>query len=380
MKIAYFLRDDGACGYYRAELPFTAMSRYTPHQTYKLKSGESDEHLEAGLTGAETVFIPRLSDARFIALARELKKQGKKVVTDFDDNSFAVSPLSDSYKYFGTEEVRIQDPQGKIIPVWIDGQNIDIKANKEKMNLTKLGLKEADMVTTTTDILARTLSEFNDNVRVLPNCLDLNLWRKLPVVRKNKDEVRLFWAGGSSHYEDWVLIAEPLKKIINKYPNVKLVLLGEKFDGTIKDIPPDRIEYHPWVPTPAYSYKVAQLDADIGLIPLHPNSFSECKSNLKWIEMSALEVPCVASYVSPYKEWATESNGVWVQDNDPEAWVEGLSLLIEDKLLRNKIAGEANRDMKKNFDIESQYHRWVEAYRSLELKQSKPAEENRRLM
>lgn len=379
MKIAYFLNDNGAQGYYRAELPFTTMSARTPTLTYKIQGGQNEEHIETGLIGAEIVFIPRMFEPRYIALARELKKQGKKVVTDLDDNPFAVSPLSDSYKFFGTEEVQVKSPDGKILPVWVDGYNIDLKANREKMALIKMGLREADLVTTTTDILAGALSEFNDNIKVLPNCLDLNLWKKLSLVRKDANEIRLFWAGGSSHYEDWVLIAEPLKRVMDKYPNVKLVLLGEKFDGTIKDIDPDRIEFHPWVPTPAYPYKVAQLDADIGMIPLHPNLFSVCKSNLKWIEMSALEVPCVASYVSPYKEWATKENGVWIEDNDPDAWVEGLSLLIEDKLLRSKIAGEANRDMKKDFDIETQYQRWLEVYGKLDAEQPLQAKENRRV-
>lgn len=372
MKIAYFLRDDGAQGYYRAELPFTTMSRHTPALTYRIKGGNDEAHIAKGLEGAEIVFLPRISDLRFVTLAKELRKEGKKIVTDLDDNPFAVSPLSDSYKFFGTEETQVQFPDGRVLPVWVDGHNIDIQANRRKIELIGEGLRGADMVTTTTNLLAKVLSEFNNNVVVLPNCLDLNLWKKLPLI-KNEDEVRLLWAGGSSHYEDWMLIAEPLRVVMKKYPNTKLVLLGEKFDGTLKDIPPDRIEFYPWVPTPAYPYKVAQLNADIGLIPLKPNAFSECKSNLKWLEMSAIEVPCVASYVSPYKEWATEENGVWIKDNDPGAWVEGLSLLIEDRLLRNKIAGEANRNMKVSFDIETQYHRWVESYG--ELKSSTPIEQ-----
>ena len=39
---------------------------------------------------------------------------------------------------------------------------------------------EADLITTTTEVLARKFRELNPRVEVLPNCLDLNLWKKLP--------------------------------------------------------------------------------------------------------------------------------------------------------------------------------------------------------
>lgn len=364
-NITYFLRDDGACAYYRADLPFSVLSKKTPFQTYKIEQGDSQEHIAKGLDGADTVFIPRIIDKPMIELAKELKKEGKKVVTDLDDNVFSINPFSQAYKVYGTEEQMV-NINGEELPLWIDGKNIDIAENKKRIALVKEGMKVADIVTTTTEKLARVFRKINKKVKVLPNCLDFDLWKPLDLNRKDKDEIRLMWAGGSSHYHDWLMVSKAVTEIMKKYSNVKLVILGEKFDGTLKDIPPHRIEYHGWVPTPAYPYKMAQLDADIALIPLAKDLFNECKSNLKWLEFSALQVPCVASHVLPYSENATDDNGVWIEDNNIDAWVEGLSLLIEDKVLRAKIAGQAHRDVFDKFNIENQYQQWAEVYGGLQ--------------
>jgi len=41
---------------------------------------------------------------------------------------------------------------------------------------------------------------------------------------------------------------------------------------------------------------------DIGLAPLRDNHFNRGKSNLRWLEYSALKIPTIASDVEPFKE------------------------------------------------------------------------------
>ena len=89
------------------------------------------------------------------------------------------------------------------------------------------------MVTVTTPKLAEAYKPYNDNVVVLPNCIDLDLWK--PMDLKPSDEIRLFWAGGSSHYEDWMMMTEVLPVIMDKYPQVKLVFMG-LWEFAFKDI------------------------------------------------------------------------------------------------------------------------------------------------
>lgn len=364
MKIVYFLRDDGACGYYRVDLPFRTYAVNGGISVAKFHQGGDIKALEEAVMESDAIVIPRLCEKRFIQLAIELQKEGVKIIVDHDDNMFKVSPLSPHYHDCGTEEARYKWPDGKITDIWIDGKKgFDLKKNREKCERFKEALSVADMVTVTTPILKNVYDEFSDNVVVLPNCVDTNLWKKLPL--KPHEGIRMGWFGGHSHYGDWTLLSDVIPKVMNKYPNLTLVLMGTMFSGTLKGVDPKRIEFHEWVATPAYPYKAAILDLDFAIIPLEDNEFNRCKSNIKWVEMGALCTPSVTSFVSPYREYATEDNGIFIEANNPSAWIEGISMLVEDKHLRETMGIEAHKTVREYFDINKKWKLWEEAYRKL---------------
>ncbi len=359
MKLSYYLRDDGACGYYRVRLPIETMAKNVSMELCQVTQGVSPKQIEESFD-AQLVIIPRIAEAKMLEIMGEFQKlEGKRLIIDHDDNMFGISPLSPHYVDFGVQDVKF-NLHGKVMDVWTDGKNINLAQNRERLDMIKRGVEQADMVTVTTEILAEVYREYSNNVVVLPNCVDANLWNKLPM--KERDDVRICWYGGHSHYEDWLLLEEVIPAVMEKYPQAKLVLMGSKWDATLKGIPKDRIEYHPWVPTPAYPYKAAALDADICVIPLVDSEFNRSKSAIKWIEQGALSVPCVASNVSPYKEMATEDNGVFIQDNSPEAWMNGISYLIENKDERRQMGTMARKYVEDNYDINDKWKLWHSAY------------------
>lgn len=369
MEITYFLRDDGACGYYRCTLPLKTIAENNKDiKVNKVEKGDGAAQIEKQLN-ADLFIIPRPSELQIVNLMKELQKLGKKIVVDIDDNLFKISPLSPHYQEFGTTNVKYQFPDGKV-DLWKHGENIDLQVNRDRLEVLSLGLERADMITVTTEILADYYRQFNDNVKVLPNCIDGRIWKKLPL-RKPVDEIRIGWQGGSSHFEDICLLKDVLPEIIFKYPQVKLVFMGSMFKSVFKTIPKNRLEHHNWVPTPAYPYKTAILDYDIGLIPLQGTDFDRCKSVIKWIEFSSLAVPTVTSYVLPYTEVAQVSpsecddNGYFIENNDPNSWVKAISLLIENKLARTGLGSNAREYVNKHFDINTQYHRWIDSYQDL---------------
>jgi len=362
MKISYWLRDDGACGYYRITLPLhTSMKNDKDLSLCELTQGCSQDTIHNSFTGDITI-VARLAENKIVEFYREMQKEGMKFVLDFDDDMFNVSPMSPHYGDHGIEEVQIP-VKGKMVPLWVDGKNLDIEKNKKKKDGMIKACMQADMITVTTDILADVYREFNDNIKVLPNCVDLNIWKKLSF--RETDEVRLVWFGGHSHYEDWYEISEPIKVVMNKYKNAKLVLMGSKWDYTLEGINHDQIEYHNWVPTPAYPYKAAILNPDIAIIPLRDTVFNRCKSPIKWVEMGALGVPAVVSHIPPYSTVANYNNGVFIEGNNKDAWIEGISYLIDNKDERLMIGAEARKTVDENFDISTQWHRWTDAYKGL---------------
>lgn len=362
MKITAFTKNDGACQFYRTIQPVTAIGLKTDTPVKILGPNSGPDDMESAIV-ADLFVQNGVAEQVMIDTLKGLQKQGKKVVLDYDDNLFEVSPLSPHYQDNGLCNIEHIMPDGSKVKTWEDGVNgFDIERNKKNMEALIEGLKIADAVTVTTPILADIYREYNPNVIALPNCIDTNIWKPLPL--KSRDDIRIGWFGGSSHYEDWVLLQDVLPVIMEKYKNVTLVVMGTMFHGTVRNLPQDRIEFHNWIPTPAYPYKAAILDLDIAVIPLRDNQFNRCKSPIKWVEMGALGVPSVTSDVSPYHEIARDDNGIFV-DNEDDAWIQGISLLIEDSILRAKLAGGALETVKQKFDINTQYHQWLDAYKEL---------------
>ena len=358
-KISYFLHDNGACGIYRLANPMTAIEQNKKAQVMWYEKGDDADKIALCLE-ADLMVIPRPYKENWINAFKQLQNGGKKIVIDFDDDMFDINPTNPAYSEFGTKMVTVEVGGKKYTP-WIDGENINFKENQKKLDICKRACEMADMITVTTPLLADVYKQFNNNVVDLPNCLDMQLWERLPI---ENDGIRLIWAGGGSHFLDWLLLKDALPVIMEKYRKVKFVMFGSTFPAMLDGLPKDRVERHEWVHTRAYPYKMAILNPDIALIPLQANLFNSCKSIIKWVEMSSLNVPCVISYVSPYADYVPENTAIFAE-NETDAWIEAISALIENSILMSKISGEAERYVRVEYDINSQYIKWFDAYEPL---------------
>lgn len=373
MKVGVFRNTDGGCDFYRAVNPMMTAAKnkvlayeeiWAANLLYE--AGMRTQKFWETMT-SDVYLIQRLAGERLINKIREFvvgSNLKARIVVDHDDDIFNVSPMSNHYVDYGTKEIKIVHNQ-KIIHEWKDGVNIDIKKNQERMDEVKKTVEKADLITVTTDRLANVFKVYNPNIRVLPNCVDLSQWNRLDIRRKNQDEIRIAWAGGHSHWEDLFMIREPLRDIAAKYPNVKILMVGYMPVSMQKDYRPGQIEFCPWVETPAHPYRLAALDIDIAVIPLAQNEFNSSKSTIKWVEFSSLEIPSVTSYVAPYdtiQDTDDVDKGVFVDKNDPQAWFEGIELLIRNEELRKKYGRIAREFVKQNYDINTQYRQWISAY------------------
>ena len=71
-----------------------------------------------------------------------------------------------------------------------DGKNIDLKKTGNGWKQPRRLLKWQTLLRYTTDILVDVYRRYNSNVAVLPNCIDTNIWKPLPL--KETNEIRLF--------------------------------------------------------------------------------------------------------------------------------------------------------------------------------------------
>ena len=371
LKLAYFTTDNGGCSYYRSMLPLDTAYALKLANVMRVEKGASPDRAGEAFSGADVVTFPRIAAGpQMLAIIAELKKDGKLVAADYDDNIWAVTPLSHHYQDYGTEEYTHTMVDGKKVPVWKDGEKgFSIKRNRERLVQVEQALAMVDLVTTTTEPLAGVLRQYARHVEVLPNAVDLNRWK--PIALKPHDEFRLFWAGGASHFEDWNMLRPVLPAVMAQFPQVKLVLMGSKFDWILSDIPATRIEFHPWEDNLSYPYKCAMLGADLAIIPLIDNEFNRSKSALKLLEQAALGVPSVVSNVGPYADAYNGENAVMVDDNDKDAWIDAIATMIEQPLLRARIAGNAQR-WAEGYDIKKRAQDWVNVYRDHLLRKEIP--------
>jgi len=370
LKIFGFLKSDSGCDWYRIKQPLIHLRASKQAEVRFFHKGDdfdwfgSDEaaqRLNDDLEWADIIFVPRISETRLVKVLSEFQKMGKKIVTEWDDNLFKVSPLTQQYREFGVEEFTY-DMNGEKIDVWEDGKNIDLARNRQVIDMIKESLRMSDMVLTTTDDLAKVFEPYNQNVKVCPNSVNVNLWKKVPLLPHQG--IRMGWFGGDTHYDDWRMIAPILPQFLSDNPEVTLVLMGARFEGTLKGIDPARIEHHNWTDINAYPYKAALLDLDFAVIPLVDNEFNNCKSPIKWLEMGALEVPAVTSFVRPYDKMAdlVKDNGIFIEANSLSGWVEGINQMVEQPQLRKLMGTAARQTVERYFDANETYKIWLKAF------------------
>lgn len=271
MKIL-ILYDKSAPKYHRLLLPTFLMSGIEVRSSWF----PTDEDLNWCDILFYNRIVGRPVGGTFEMVVQEWKRRYSfKIVVDFDDH-WVLEPdhyLYDQYKEYGIS-----------------------KAMEENIRL-------ADAVTVTHERLAEAVFPLNKNVHILPNAIpkfDQFLFKKTP-----DDLVRLFWAGGVTHFKDLELIKRPLELVKSK--GVKLVIGGyskgakEEWDKMV-NVFTTNSSYNTLVleALPVEKYYALYSQCDISLIPLCDTRFNAYKSNLKILEAANIGSPVVVSKVHPY--------------------------------------------------------------------------------
>ena len=145
---------------------------------------------------------------------------------------------------------------------------------------------------------------------------------------RKSELVRLgYFSGSSTHDADFSVCAEAVAHILRVYPQARLILAG------LIQVPKlfmpllDRLQLFPYVPWRELPGLLVQ--ADINLAPLETqNVFTDCKSELKYLEAGLLGIPTVASPVGGFAKAVTNGQTGFLCESTSE-WEATLSALIE---------------------------------------------------
>jgi glycosyltransferase involved in cell wall biosynthesis len=215
-------------------------------------------------------------------------------------------------------------------------------------------VESADELIVATEPLKDFYAAFNDRITVLPNMIPPQLFLDQSPRPAPSAQVRIGWHGGFSHNADLRILETVFPVIRKEFPDAHFVFFGNAPSLNIPDA-----EYVGPVPYAAFPAALASLRLDIGVAPLRDTPFNRCKSNLKWLEYSALGIPAVVSDVLPYSRSIEHGvNGFLVKT--PEDWVRELGRLIRDPALRRAVGRRARESAVERFGCEAVGARYAE--------------------
>lgn len=211
----------------------------------------------------------------------------------------------------------------------------------------------ADVVHVSTAPLKRKLTQYNENIKIIPNTVDADLWdlsterginfNALEICKKQP--IRIGYIGTPTHDEDLDLVVDAVNIIKKEYGSkVEFEVIGAFQRGPVKfgsKIPlPQNTDYPSFV-----RWLRKRINWDIGIIPLSDSIFNRSKSHLKFLEYSALDLAIAVSDVENYKMVASPNDTAVVCLNATESWVYGLRSLIECADLRRRLVSHAKANL-----------------------------------
>jgi len=280
--------------------------------------------LDRGCAWADIIIFMGLHTYESLDLLKKLKAaHDKKFIMEIDDYLFSIPRKNAAAEFY-----------------------------KPGSELTITGLEQmkiSDGVVCSTPYLKELYAPFNENIKVVENVIDLSLWRKKvpPVIRQG---VIIGWMGGGTHEEDLEFIREPMFRVLDKHKGVTFRI--------IHGIPESyknhrRVTYtKSFKNVDKYPAWICKQKFDIGVAPLADNNFNRGKSNLRWLEYSAMKVPTVASNLPHFQTSIVHGKTGYIASTQ-EQWEHYLTLLIQDAELRKEIGNNAYEEVKNNWSLKS---------------------------
>lgn len=343
------------CWYVRCFLPLLA-NGWSGNYAGIRKELKPIEQQRAEMMNSDVVVFHRADTVEHHKLGIMLRQLGKKIVFDNDDTFI----IDKTHAFYGLDEKGFKENVFK------------------KNNLINNFVRNADLVTASTEFLAKEYRKINPNVIVLPNTINPDDWDE--PLRNNGDKIRIGVVGSVAYYHDFDEIKPLLTKLDND-TRFQLVMFGlqsreQREQNPITDEVHKReygfwdtlknLEHAPWCQMEEYFTTLNELRLDIMLIPRKDSYFNKAKSNVKFLEAAMCEIPVITNYFkgSPYEKDIDGSNGLMIKDNTFDEWEKAIEYLT-DKDIRRDMGKKAKEYVLNNYNINNLGHLWEDAYKNL---------------
>jgi glycosyltransferase involved in cell wall biosynthesis len=233
--------------------------------------------------------------------------------------------------------------------------------------------KRADLLTTSTDVIAKRYARFNDDVRVIRNAIDPALYER--TAERPDTKTRMVYYGSSARMRDYMGYPDSLKpnKIIGGYggkavqdfqKDLQRVFIGMN-EGTEAMVLPAFDEVHPYVENiPEFCKVLANSWAEIGIAPLGGDEFDRAKSELHWMEYSVAGAAFIGERFrgdGPYGMVREGIDGLLARGR--QEWHDAIKSLVKNPNLRLDLAAAAKERVLKEYNYKDRAKEWADAFR-----------------
>lgn len=330
------IKDQSGCGYWRMETP----AKYLDLTNLYVECTQVEVIYDM-LLEYHTIVVQRTHSWDHYYILERLKKLGKRIIYDIDDDIFN-------------------------IPMWNPASKV-IKA--DQIAAARAIMELSDVITTPSDVIKERFGLQNKTV-VIPNAIDLDDWppmtgtpEDLKLIGSLDGFQRIFWQGSASHEQDWSVCMTAIENLLKKRDNLRLVLLGympkqirEKL-SSLESNWMHRIEFGEFSNVETYIRIMKQIRGDVGICPLVDDTFNSAKSSLKVVEYAAACLPSVSSNCTPYKEVITDGKNGYLAST-PEEWEQKISELLDSPEKSLGIVRECRKMVSEKFNIKKVVKDW----------------------
>lgn len=283
----------------------------------------------------------------FAKMGTMARKKNRLLVMDVDDSLWDIMPDNPAYAGLkrGTDGIR---------------------------NFTSI-CNEVDYMTTTCkflrNVIAHNTKKKTLRVKVLPNFIDLdNLYTHRPPF-KDTQEITLLHFGSTTHFIDLQAkeFEQGVDMIMKEYPNVTFKTVGALI--------------------PAYKYKWGQRyqnsyghqdlykwvgerfpefmnETDIMVVPLEENTYTKCKSSIKFLEASSAKKAGVYQDIRQYQEVIEHGVNGYLAYTAQE-WHDSIKKLIDDKEHRRSVGEKAFETIENDWQMKDNVVRYAEFFKHI---------------
>lgn len=358
MRVLYIYADqphEYNCSFWNCHSPTTAINKTGIHTANSIHINqfiENNQETQKLCSEADIIMVERNLFQDTLTMMMFWKVRGKSIGVIFDDAYRKLHKDNPAYSFWNFGEIPFINEKGEKDIIHI------IPFPKTQL---EWGVHMSKGLQTVSQSLCDDWAPWNDTY-LIHNHLTIDRYKNVDKPLYPHDgSLWIGWTGSLSHRHSFegsgLLMA--YRKICKKFPNVKILITGDKKIYDELDIPDNRKMFSSFVPMEQYPALIKSLD--ICTIPLH-GEYDKRRSQIKPLECIALKTVFIATDYPNYNH--LRPYGIFTE-NGKENWENAITDAIENLPKYQEKAIEVGYPFALTQDIDLHVQERIDLYQKL---------------